>query len=59
VDDVVRRFGSRQLIFGTFFPRQDPTVPMMLVTHGELSPTDQENIAHANIERLIDGVAST
>ena len=58
VDDVVRRFGSRQLIFGTFFPRQDPNVPMMLVTHGELSPADQENIAHANMERLIEGVGS-
>ena len=56
VDDVVRRFGSRQLIFGTFFPRQDPNVPMMLVTHGELSPADQENIAHANMERLMESV---
>lgn len=58
VDDVVRRFGSRQLIFGTFFPRQDPNVPMMLVTHGGLSRTDQENVAYANMERLIDGVIS-
>lgn len=58
VDDAVRRFGSRQLVFGTFFPRQDPNVPMMLVTHGDLSPADQENIAYANMERLIEGVAS-
>jgi predicted TIM-barrel fold metal-dependent hydrolase len=58
VDDIVRRFGSRQLIFGTFFPRQDPNVPMMLVTHGELRPADQENIAHANMERLMEEVGT-
>lgn len=58
VDDIVRRFGSRQLIFGTFFPRQDPNVSMMLVTHGELSPADQENIAHANMERLMEGAGA-
>lgn len=56
LDDVVRRFGSRQLIFGTFFPHQDPNVSMMLVTHGELSPVDQENIACGNMMRLMEGV---
>ena len=27
LDDVVRRFGSQRLIFGTYFPQQDPNVP--------------------------------
>ena len=53
LDDVVRRFGSRQLVFGTYLPHQDPNVPMMLVTDGRLSPTDQQNIAYGNMERLI------
>jgi predicted TIM-barrel fold metal-dependent hydrolase len=53
LDDVVRRFGSGRLIFGTYFPQQDPNVPMMLVTHGELSVVDQANIAGGNMMRLM------
>lgn len=56
LDDMVCRFGSERLIFGTYFPHQDPNVPMMLVTHGELSDTDQANIAGGNIGRLIEQV---
>lgn len=56
LDDVVRRFGSRQLVFGTFLPHQDPNVPMMLVTDGQISREDQENISHRNIERLMEGI---
>ena len=56
LDDMVRRFGSRQLIFGTYWPHQDPNVPMMLVTDGQLSLEDQQNIAYGNMERLIAGV---
>lgn len=56
LDDMVRRFGSDRLIFGTYFPHQDPNVPMMLVTHGELSEADQANIAGGNMMRLMTGV---
>ncbi len=53
LDDVVRRFGSQQLVFGTYLPYQDPNVPMMLVTDGQIGPEDRENIAHGNMEKLI------
>jgi predicted TIM-barrel fold metal-dependent hydrolase len=56
LDDVVRRFGSRQLLFGTYLPHQDPNVPMMLVTDGQIAQEDQQNIAHGNMERLVDAV---
>ncbi len=56
LDDLVRRFGSNRLIFGTYFPHQDPNVPMMLVTHGELSVADQANIAGGNMLRLMTEV---
>lgn len=56
LDDVVRRFGSDRLIFGTYFPHQDPNVPLMLVTHGELSLADQANIAGENMSRLMEEV---
>jgi predicted TIM-barrel fold metal-dependent hydrolase len=58
LDDVVRRFGSQRLIFGTYFPQQDPNVPMALVTQGELSMTDRKNIAFRNMERLIEAVSN-
>lgn len=53
LDDLVRWFGSTRLLFGSYFPKQDPNAAMMLVTHGELSDADRENIARTNIERLI------
>jgi predicted TIM-barrel fold metal-dependent hydrolase len=56
LDDAVRRFGSRQLLFGTYLPHQDPNVPMMLVTDGQFGLEDQRNIAYGNIERLIADV---
>jgi predicted TIM-barrel fold metal-dependent hydrolase len=59
LDDVVRRFGSDRLIFGTYFPQQDPNVPMMLVTHGELSVADQAKIAGGNMTRLAAEVVQT
>lgn len=57
VDDIVRRFGSQRLIFGTFFPQQDPNVAMGLVVGGEMSQVDRENIAFRNIERLTEAIA--
>jgi len=59
LDDMVRRFGSDRLIFGTYFPHQDPNVPMMLVTHGELSEADQANIAGGNMMRLMTNVVQS
>jgi predicted TIM-barrel fold metal-dependent hydrolase len=56
LDDMVRRFGSRQLVFGTYFPHQDPNVPMMLVTDGQFGLEDQQNIAYGNMERLVGEV---
>jgi predicted TIM-barrel fold metal-dependent hydrolase len=55
LDDMVRRFGSRQLVFGTYLPHHDPNVPMMLVTDGQLGVEDQQNIAYRNMERLVGG----
>jgi uncharacterized protein len=59
LDDVVRRFGSQRLVFGSYFPRNDPNAAMMLVTHGDFADEDRENIAHRNIERLMAEVDRT
>lgn len=56
LDDLVRRHGSKRLLFGSGFPLQDPNAVMMLVTHGDISDEDRRNIAHANLERLLGEV---
>ena len=56
LDDIVRKFGSERLIFGTYFPLQDPNASTMLLTHGDLSSAEKENIAHRNLQRLIEKV---
>jgi predicted TIM-barrel fold metal-dependent hydrolase len=53
LDDLVRRFGSGRFLFGSYFPHEDPNSAAMLLTHGELTAADQENIAHRNLENLI------
>ncbi len=56
LDDAARRFGSSRLLFGTYFPYQDPNTSMMLVTHGELSDAERRNIAGDNMRRLMQAV---
>jgi len=53
LDDLVRCFGSRRFLFGSFFPHEDPNSAAMLLTHGDLTAADRENIAHRNLETLI------
>ena len=53
LDDLVRCFGSRRFLFGSYFPHEDPNSAAMLLTHGDLTAADQENIAHRNLEALI------
>jgi hypothetical protein len=54
VDDIVRRFGSQRLIFGSYLPHQDPNAAMGMVIEGDMTPSDRENIAFRNLERLAE-----
>jgi hypothetical protein len=56
VEDLVRRFGARRLIFGSYMPVFDPNAAMMQVTHARISDADKTLIAHRNLEELIAGV---
>lgn len=53
LDDLVRHCGSGRLLFGSYFPHEDPNSAAMLLTHGDLTVADRENIAHRNLEHLI------
>ena len=56
LDDLVARFGAERFLFGSYSPCQDPNAAIMLLTHGQLTQADRTNIAHRNLERLIEGV---
>jgi predicted TIM-barrel fold metal-dependent hydrolase len=56
IDDIVKRFGAKRLIFSTYYPVDDSQTSLMLITHGSFSMKDKEMIAHGNLENLIEGV---
>ncbi len=53
LDDLVRCFGSRRFLFGSYFPHEDPNSAVMLLTDGEFTDADRANIACRNLENLI------
>ena len=56
LDELVRRFGSRRFLFGSFLPHQDPNSAAMPIAEGDMAEEDQRNVAGANLERLIGEV---
>jgi hypothetical protein len=56
VDEIVRRFGSGRLIFGSHLPVDDPFASLMLVTDGDFPEDGKIEIAHANLDALLNGV---
>lgn len=59
LDDLVRRFGSQRFLFGSYFPHLDPNAAAMLVTDGNMTQRDRENIAHGNLDRLLAEVRTS
>lgn len=56
LDDIVKKFGSERLIFGTYFPFSDPNTSIMLLTHGNFTTKDKKNIAYKNLEKIVNNV---
>ncbi|MCX6575363.1 MAG: amidohydrolase family protein [Candidatus Aminicenantes bacterium] len=53
IEDVIRHFGARPLLFGTNMPYYTGTAAVALVTYADLAAQDQEAIAGGNLRRLI------
>jgi hypothetical protein len=53
VEDVVRRFGSRPLLFGTNMPQYTGTAAVALLTYAEIERKDKEAIAAENLRRIL------
>lgn len=56
IEDVVRQFGARHLIFGSYMPICDPNATMMQVTEARISDEDKALIARGNLAELVEGV---
>jgi len=53
---LVREYGARRLLFGSFLPINDPLVGIGMIVGADLSDREKHQIAHENIEMLIAGV---
>lgn len=56
VEDVVRKFGSKNLLFGTNMPQYTGTAVIPLITYGEFDHAAKQNIACDNLTRILDEV---
>jgi len=56
LEDLVRQFGSRRILFGTGFPTCEGGASVAQVMYADLGDEDKRNIAYRNAERLVEGV---
>ena len=56
IEEILDRFGSEQLVFGTGLPIADPGGPIARLFYTDAPPATLAEIAHGNIERLLDRV---
>ena len=54
IEETVETFGSERLLFGTRMPFMEGGVSVGRVIYSGINAEDKENIAHRNIERLLD-----
>ncbi len=56
VEEVLARFGSGRLLFGSGLPIGDPGGPMARVFYTDAPQADLAAMAHGNLERLLSRV---
>lgn len=56
VEDVIERFGSRPLLFGTNMPRYTGTAAVALITYADIGRKDKEAIAGGNLRGIFEGM---
>jgi hypothetical protein len=56
IDYVVKEFGARRLLFGSFMPVNDPLVPIGMIIDADIGEKEKSLIASGNIRRIIEGV---
>lgn len=56
IEDVVKRFGSHRIIFGTNMPQYSGTAAVSLLTYSDIEQKDKEAIASGNLSNLLKEV---
>lgn len=56
MEEVVQRFGSEHLLFGSGLPIYEPSGALGLLLYAQISDTDRANIASSNFLRLEGGI---
>jgi hypothetical protein len=54
IEDVVRRFGSQRVLFGTNMPQYTGTATVARLTYADISWDDKQAIASGNLKRLLE-----
>ncbi len=58
IEDAVRRFGSRRILFGTNMPHYTGTAAVARLTYADISWDDKKAIAADNLDRILKEVWS-
>ncbi len=56
IEDMVRRFGPRHLLFGSNMPQYTGTAAVSLLTYADISRDDKQAIAGDNLRNLLNSV---
>ncbi len=56
IEDVVKRFGSYNLLFGTNMPQYSGTAAVPILTYSDINQKDKQAIAGGNLSNLLKGV---
>ena len=56
IEEILDRFGSERLLFGTGLPTADPGGPIARLFYTDAPPSALNAIAHGNLTRLLDRV---
>jgi len=53
LEDIVKRFGSERILYGSMMPEFSPAVPVAQILYADISAKAQRNIAGENLHRLL------
>jgi len=56
IEDIVKRFGSHRLLFGTNMPQYTGTAAVSLLTYSDIEQEAKQAIAGGNLSHLIGGI---
>ena len=56
IEDVVSKYGSKRIVFGSAFPKRCPESAMLQLIHADITHVQKMDIACGNLERLMKEV---